>query len=209
MSDLVFQSKIPSDIRSKAIAKVIQIAKRFNFDPNALMIVIYKESRWNPKAKNSIGAVGLIQWLPSTARNVHGVSTDYILSLDILQQLEIVELYYAQPHLSKVKYKDYFDVYFAVFNPVLIGKPDNYVFAKKGTTIYSSNIGLDVDKDGVISVANVKNWFKKDVPDWEVLYEQFIAPQTKYLWLILFILAVAGVIYFTKAHKIIFNWLKS
>lgn len=208
MSDLVFQSYIPANIRSKAVAKVIKIAKRFKFDPNALMIVIYKESKWNPKAQNSIKATGLIQWTVTTAKNVHGLTPDQIKAKGILEQLDLVEQYYAQPHLASKVYSNYFDVYFAVFTHTLIGKSDNYVFAQSGSSVYQNNSGLDVDNDGKITVGNIKTWFKKGVPDWQIAYEQYVAPKVKYMWWIVPVIVIAGIIYYRKS-KIILSFLNN
>ncbi len=49
---------------------VCQEAKNFNVEPKLLAGLIFAESRWNPKAQSSAGAVGLTQFIPSTARAV-------------------------------------------------------------------------------------------------------------------------------------------
>ncbi|MDP3992615.1 MAG: lytic transglycosylase domain-containing protein [bacterium] len=45
-------------------------AKKYNLKPKLLAGLIFTESRWNPNAQSGAGAVGLTQFIPSTARAV-------------------------------------------------------------------------------------------------------------------------------------------
>lgn len=59
----------------------------------ALARVIYAESRMNPKAVNAAsGAVGLIQWLPSSAKKL-GTTPEKILRMSFVQQVALAERY--------------------------------------------------------------------------------------------------------------------
>ena len=50
------------------------------------------------------------------------------------------------------------DIYILNFYPAAINKPRDYVIASTGSKIYSQNAGLDVDKNGKITVQDVRNW---------------------------------------------------
>lgn len=194
---LIYQDKIPVKYRSEAVKKIIAIATKRGFSPDALSIVIWKESKWNPTAQNTLSnATGLIQWLPSTAKSLYGLSVQEIKKLDILQQIDLIDRYYVQPYLINKGFKSFFDVYFAVFHPDLMGRPDSFEFASTGSLRYSQNKGLDIDKDGIITVKNIKDWFKKDVPDLEIVYEK----SKPYIWLItlFFILVLVAWVAFKK-----------
>ena len=53
---------------------VVGHAENYDLDPALLAAVIYRESKFDPKAKSSSGAIGLMQLLPDTARG-HRSST--------------------------------------------------------------------------------------------------------------------------------------
>ena len=45
-------------------------ARNYDLDPALLAAVIYTESRFDPEARSSAGAIGLMQLLPDTARGI-------------------------------------------------------------------------------------------------------------------------------------------
>ena len=49
---------------------VVGHAKNYDLDPALLAAVIYRESRFDARAKSSSGAIGLMQILPSTAKGI-------------------------------------------------------------------------------------------------------------------------------------------
>lgn len=149
-------------------SKVQQIAASLGVDPNDLMIVMYKESRLNHRAVNaSTGATGLIQFMPATARSL-GTTTASLAAMSNVQQLDYVEKYL---RAYKGKFKRLIDLYLSVFYPVAVGKASNYVIGKRGGAIYDQNAGLDVNKNGEITVQDIETWLLAGLPAEAKTYE--------------------------------------
>lgn len=135
-------------------AKVRQIAAELNLDPNWLMAVMAFETgeTFSPSIPNKAGsgAVGLIQFIPTTAKGL-GTSTKELANMTRLKQLDYVKKYYQQ-YASRIK--NIGDAYMAVFLPAIgIGVPDSTVLIDKTTkpTMYDQNRGLDISHDGKIT----------------------------------------------------------
>lgn len=56
-------------------ARVAQLAAKYDISPALLEAVVWQESRWNPSAVSPVGARGLAQLMPGTARMM-GVNPD-------------------------------------------------------------------------------------------------------------------------------------
>ncbi|ANY19517.1 Soluble lytic murein transglycosylase precursor [Tsuneonella dongtanensis] len=56
-------------------AKVAELARRFDLSPTLIEAVVWQESRWNAAARSPVGARGLAQLMPGTARYL-GVNPD-------------------------------------------------------------------------------------------------------------------------------------
>lgn len=140
--------------------KVEKVASALGVSSSDLMAIFKQESGVNPKAVNKAsGATGLIQFMPSTARNL-GTTTDELGKMDGVEQLDYVYKYFksvgVQPGMKLG------DLYMAVFMPAHVGKPDNFVLGQAGADgfsgkVYDQNKGLDRDRDGAITVADVKS----------------------------------------------------
>lgn len=63
-----FVQRLRYPLRYEAIVRAH--AKNYDLDPALLAAVIYTESRFNPRAHSSVGAIGLMQLLPDTARGI-------------------------------------------------------------------------------------------------------------------------------------------
>jgi hypothetical protein len=144
--------------RSQFLDKVETIANKLLINPDWLMAVMYKESGLNHKAVNSTsGATGLIQFMPSTAKGL-GTSTTALKNMSNLEQLDWVYKYY-RPYISKLN--SYPDLYLATFFPVALGKSDDWVLkssSQSAKLIASQNPGVDLNKDGQITVGEFKQY---------------------------------------------------
>lgn len=129
-------------------SKLVDISKRLGVNPNYLMAVMSFESKLNPKAVNPLSnATGLIQFLPSTAKGL-GTSVSALKGMSAERQLDFVEKYLT-PYKGRMNSIE--DAYMAVFYPAAIGKSNNSALFSRGTTAYSQNSGLDINKDGVVT----------------------------------------------------------
>jgi ElaB/YqjD/DUF883 family membrane-anchored ribosome-binding protein len=131
--------------------KVKNIASQLQMDPAHLMAVMRFESGVDPTKRNRAGsgATGLIQFMPNTAKKL-GTSTDALARMSAFDQLDYVHKY-LKPHSGKMKSMQ--DAYLAVFSPAFMGKSPSTSMYSKGTIAYAQNKGLDIDKDGHITIA--------------------------------------------------------
>lgn len=146
--------------------KVVEISKWLGINPSWLMVTMaietvltFRANILNPYTK----AVGLIQFMPSTLK-AWGLTTDQMKAKTRLEQLDYVKRYLST---YKGKMKSFTDVYLAVFYPVGIGKPDTYEFGltpEMKSKIAQQNKAYDINKDGVITKAEVKAQISKYIP---------------------------------------------
>ena len=164
---LLFEEKVTQN-RTAFIARVKQLAKTFNANPNWFMALFNSETGGTFKAdtynRSGSGAVGLIQFMPRTAQDL-GATTSFLASLSNVAQLDWVEKYIRRQlaNIGLMAIKDYDDLYLLVFYPVAVGKPDAYTIPLSGIG-YRQNAGIDVNKDGVITVADFKAFIRSKIP---------------------------------------------
>jgi hypothetical protein len=132
--------------------KVIDISAELGIDPNNLMAAMAFESgrTFRADVQNRLsGAVGLIQFMPATAKGL-GTSTAALKKMTPVAQLDFVRLYFL-PHKGRLN--DLNDLYMAILWPRAVRRPASYVLFARGSRQYSQNSGLDVNSDGVVTKA--------------------------------------------------------
>ena len=141
-------------------AKLEKVAGALGVKSSDLMAIMKQESGVNPAIYNKAGsgAVGLIQFMPDTARRL-GTTTEQLAQMDAVQQLDYVYKYFK---MTGVGNGTLGDLYMAVFMPKYVGYDDSTVLGKSGDSgfsgkVYAQNAGLDRNKDGAITVADVKS----------------------------------------------------
>lgn len=126
------------------------IGQDLSVNPDYLMACIAWESgeKFTSTVKNMAGsgAVGLIQFMPTTAASL-GTTTDALSQLTPEDQLNYVYKYFKP---FKGRLNNLGDVYMAILWPKAVGQPDSYVLFDGGTA-YRQNAGLDTDKNGKIT----------------------------------------------------------
>ena len=153
-----YYSKIDVQYRSQFKIDLENICHSIGIKPIWLLRVMWKESKMDPQARNmytgKLYAVGLIQFVYKTAKSL-GYTLDQIYKMNPIEQLPLVKKYF-NPYIGKLN--SFEDTYFAVFLPLLIGKPNTYVIPNK---YYEGNRGIDLNKDGKITKQEFINWANK------------------------------------------------
>jgi hypothetical protein len=160
---ILFEDKIPVN-REAFAKKVIEISNKLDINPDWLMVVMLSESGLNSKIVNSIGATGLIQFMPTTMVGL-GTNQLALTSMSNVQQLDYVYKYFAP-------YKFFLDsgykLYLVTFFPAALkySNNDNYVFeylagGLSAGLIAHQNSGFDINKDGKITIAEYKQYLVK------------------------------------------------
>lgn len=136
------------------------VATRLGVQSNDLLAVMRSETggTLNPSIPNAAGsgAVGLIQFMPATARGL-GTSTEELSRMSQTQQLRYVEAYFRQTRLPRGASAGM--IYAHTFMPAAArNNPDQ--LAVRGTNYYSANQGLDVNDDGIISIDDLDRFLR-------------------------------------------------
>lgn len=161
--NLVYINKVTTN-QFQFAEKVRYISDLLGIDPNWLMWVMFFESSLNHRAVNSAtGATGLIQFMPSTAISM-GITTADLLQMSNVEQLDYVYLY-LKPYAGRMNCM--IDVYFAVFFPLAMNKPDDFVLQASSlaaSKIAAQNPGFDLNHDGMITRSEVIAKVSVNVP---------------------------------------------
>lgn len=162
---LIYESSVPASYRTAFIAKVKEVAAKLGINPNWLMAIMYWESArtFSPSITNSIGATGLIQFMPSTAIGL-GTTTAALRQMTAVQQMDYVYKYYL-PYKSKIT--NYIDCYLVTFFPAAIGKPDTHVIQTSklpASLIATQNPAFDINKDKKVTVGEIRTVMLRKLP---------------------------------------------
>ena len=199
---LIYEDKVPASYRKAFVDKVKIISYNLGIDPNWLMAIMYFESArtFSPSITNPIGAVGLIQFMPATAKGL-GTTTTALKKMTAVNQLDYVYKY-LKPYKGKIN--NYTDTYFAVFFPLAIGKPDDWTIQSNGlsaSTIAKQNPAFETNKDGKIQVWEVKKVMLEKLPSEWLNNGSFSLAVKSYGTYILIGLVVVGALLYRKLKK--------
>ena len=136
---------------------VISISKDLGINPNWLMAVIELETAhtFDPQITNGIGAVGLIQFTPRTAKRL-GTTPGELRKMDGIRQLAYVRDY-LWPYREDIH--SLTDCYCAVFFPLALEHSMTWHFHTPGMAagmIAAANPLFDPDGDGFINKSMIK-----------------------------------------------------
>lgn len=129
------------------------VCDRLQIDADAIAALISHESAFNGQAFNKLGgASGIMQWMPATAKWL-GTTTEAIRAMSALEQLKLVEKTF-KGWAGKLSARD---VPMVGFGASFIGKPDSHVAYAKGQKGYDWNTGLDINRDGKLTLGEVRD----------------------------------------------------
>ena len=151
------------NVSKEFLNKVSDISQRLGVPAEYLMAAMGFETGGDylPNTVNPVsGATGLIQFMPSTAKGL-GTSTAALAKMSAIQQLDYVEKYFSS---YKGRLKSLSDVYMAVLWPAAIGKNSDQALWSKGTIQYTQNSGLDIDKNGKVTVGEATSKVRQYLP---------------------------------------------
>ena len=143
----------------KAIAAMLRVA------PEWLMAIMYSESKFQSSVYNykGSGAVGLIQFMPTTAREMN-TTAEALSRLHPVDQLDYVYRYLQTVRERYGDFDSLTDLYLAVLYPKALGQDYCYTLYDSPTQAYKQNSGLDEDKDGRVTVSDIDKRMKRIFP---------------------------------------------
>jgi len=152
--------------------KLDEISKSINIDKNSIIKLMNHESKLDPKIKNSIGCVGLIQFCPDSKGGTTKTIGNKIYNLNELQndldkQMDAIKEFWDTGYKSG-KIKEPKDLYIYNFFPIAAGKSDNFVLQSSGLSaqkvatsnpIFNKTLGKP--RNTPLTVGDLENYYKK------------------------------------------------
>lgn len=162
---MIFEQLIREN-KKEFVEAVINVASFLKVKPEHLMFLMWFETghTLDHRIQNRIGATGLIQFMPQTARFL-GTTTDKLKDMSNVEQME-----YVKQHLGifRGRYKDFVDLYCGIFWPAAVGKPDSYRITSD--IVAKQNPLFDINKDGDIEKAEIRTALLKQIPQEYKMY---------------------------------------
>ena len=150
--------------------KLQEISDAIHIDKNSIIKLMKHESGLDPKIKNSIGCVGLIQFCPGggATKTVNGESyslEDLRNNLEV--QMDAIKDFWVKGY-NNGKIKEPEDLYIYNFFPVAAGKSDDFILQAKGlsaTKVAKANPGfnkkLGKPVDSPLTVGDLKDYYRQ------------------------------------------------
>ena len=153
--------------------KVREISDKLAVPPEWLMAVMHSESRFDASVKNTkgSGATGLIQFMPTTAKDFD-ITVEKLRNMNHIEQLDFV---YKYLNFMRERYQDFeslTQLYLAILYPKAIPEGFCYTMYAKPSVAYNMNAGLDKDNDGRVTVQDVDTHLKRIYPTAYMIQKQ-------------------------------------
>lgn len=180
-------SPIAKGVSDDFFKEIVDIAHRVNCDPIYLSIVLYQESKFNPKASNGsykgIGQMSQttlsdsLQYVKNKRYDImdlnHKMTINGLTRLSREKQLPYIEAYIINgKRLARMQPNEKLDagnLYALFFLPSQAKK--NVLAAKnsdKTRKYYRSNAYFDINKDGKITAAELKKFLLNQAKEWGI-----------------------------------------
>lgn len=146
--------------------RVRAVAQQLGIPAEWLMAVMYQESRFKSGVANyqGSGAVGLIQFMPSTAVELH-TTTEALRYMDPVQQLDYVHAYLQQVVSRYGQFQSLTDLYLGILYPKARNQDYCFTLYAHPSVSYKQNKGLDEDQDGRVTVSDVDRHLQRRYPE--------------------------------------------
>jgi len=144
--------------------KLNKIAKNLEVDPKDLLRIMKFETGGSmspSQGAGTSGAVGLIQFMPQTARDL-GTTSQELAQMSAVEQLDYVYRFYAinKKRLGITSGLDLGDLYMLTFMPAAINKPNDFVLGDaNGGDVFGLNKAKVWQQNPVFGKSKGKSYF--------------------------------------------------
>lgn len=156
---LLFGNRVSKDVAERIEYR----SQKLPTEANWIMFLFDWESALNPYIENSFGCFSWIQFCPDVPggnyKTIQGrrYYFDEIKKWSPVQLVDLSFDYLEEIQDTVGRYSSYHDLYFGIFYPDAVGKPDDYVINTQTNPIF------DLNKNGIITVGEVKAYLDNRV----------------------------------------------